>query len=96
MQIYGTRGRIEIEIPFTPPAARGARIFVADGSESGGSGIEAMGFPLCNQYTIQGDLFSQAIRENTEQAIPLEDSLKNMAVIDAVLRSTQSGQWEVP
>jgi predicted dehydrogenase len=55
-----------------------------------------MEFPSCNQYTIQGDLFSRSIREKTDQPIPLEDAVKNMAVIDAVFRSAESGQWEVP
>jgi predicted dehydrogenase len=95
MQIFGTRGRIDVEIPFTP-ATRGARISIDDGSDILRGGVELMEFPPCNQYMIQGDLFSQAIRENIEQAIPLEDSVKNMAVIDAVLRSAQSGRWETP
>ena len=96
VQILGTRGRIELEIPFNAPANRPARIFIDDGSDLTGGGIEMKEFPICNQYTIQGDLFSRAIRENREQAIPLEDSVKNMAAIDAVFRSAQSGKWENP
>jgi predicted dehydrogenase len=95
MQFFGTRGRIDVEIPFTP-ATSGARVFIDDGFGSHAGGIKVLDFPPCNQYTIQGDLLSRAIRENTEQAIPLEDSVKNMAVIDAVLRSAQSGRWETP
>jgi predicted dehydrogenase len=96
VQIFGTRGRIELEIPFNAPTNRPARIFIDDGSDLTGGGIETREFQICNQYTIQGDLFSRAIRENTEQAIPLEDSVKNMAVIDAVFRSARSRQWETP
>jgi predicted dehydrogenase len=96
VQIFGTRGRIEIEIPFNAPPNRPARILIDDGSDLLGGGIEVKEFSVCNQYTIQGDLFSQAIREDTEQAIPLEDSVRNMAAIDAVFRSAQSGQWETP
>jgi len=40
-------------------------------------------------------LFSRAILENSEQAISLEDSFKNMAVIDAVFRAAESGKWEI-
>jgi predicted dehydrogenase len=50
----------------------------------------------CNQYTIQGDAFSRAIREDGEVPVPLEDAIKNMAVIDAVFRSGVTGQWEKP
>jgi predicted dehydrogenase len=94
MQIFGTRGRIEVEIPFNAPANRSARIFIDDGTDILGGGITIKEFPACNQYRIQGDLFSRAIRENTKQAIPLEDSVKNMRVIDAVFRSAQTRQWE--
>src|SRR5438445_805962 len=50
----------------------------------------------CDQYTIQGDVFSRAIRENTEVPVPLEDALGNMRVIDAIFRSAKSGKWEIP
>ena len=96
MQICGTRGRIEIEIPFNAPADRPTRIFVDDGADLFGSAIETREFPICNQYTIQADLFSQAILQNIEQPIPLEDAVHNMAAIDAIFRSTQSGGWEIP
>ena len=96
MQICGTRGRIEIEIPFNAPADRPTRIFVDDGSDLFGTAIETREFPICNQYTIQADLFSQAILQNIEQPIPLEDAVHNMAAIDAIFRSSQSGVWETP
>ena len=57
---------------------------------------EVREFAPCDQYTIQGDLFSRALREGTAQPIPLEDALKNMATIDAVFRSAKSGRWEAP
>jgi predicted dehydrogenase len=53
-----------------------------------------MEFAPCDQYTIQGDLFSRAIREGGEVPVPLEDAIKNMAVIEAVFRSAKSGSWE--
>jgi predicted dehydrogenase len=52
--------------------------------------------PICNQYTIQGDLFSKAVRENSEVPNSPEDAICNMAVIDALFRSVESGKWEVP
>jgi predicted dehydrogenase len=94
MHFFGTRGRIEAKIPFNAPPDYHARIFIDDGSDFFGKGIEIKEFPACDQYTIQGDLFSKTIRENSEQPIPLEDAVKNMAVIDAVFRSASSGKWE--
>lgn len=94
MQFFGTTGRIEIEIPFNAPPDRPCRIFVDDGSDLFGGGIETREFPICDQYTIQGDLFSQAVRRQGAIEFPLEDSIRNMAVIEAIVRSADSGHWE--
>ena len=94
MQFLGTRGRIEIEIPFNSPIDRPTRIFIDDGSDVGGGGIKTEIIPACDQYTIQGDAFSKAIRENGEVPVPLEDAVANMAVIDAIFRSAETMRWE--
>jgi predicted dehydrogenase len=94
MQFLGTKGRIEIEIPFNAPPDREARIFIDDGKDVFGSGITIETLPICDQYTIQGDAFSRAIREGGEVPSPLEDAIKNMTVIEATFRSAQSGRWE--
>lgn len=96
MQIFGTKGRIEIEIPFNAPPDRPCRIFIDDGSDLFGGSIETQEFATVNQYTIQADLFSRAIRENTEVPVSLEDAINNMAVIEAIFRSAESGKWETP
>jgi predicted dehydrogenase len=94
MHFFGTQGRIEIEIPFNAPPDRPCRIFIDNGADLFGGGVETKEFGTCDQYTIQGDLFSRAIREGTEVPLPLEDSVKNMAVIEALFRSAASGGWE--
>jgi predicted dehydrogenase len=96
VELIGTVARVELEIPFNAPPDRPTRIFVDDSSALGGAKAETIEFPACDQYTIQGDLFSRAVREGTEQPIPLEDALGNMAVIDALFRSAESGRWEEP
>lgn len=97
MQFFGTEGRIEVELPFNPPTDKPSRIFIDDGRDlyAGGSQVTES-FALCNQFTIQADLFSAAIREDTEVPNPLEDSILNMAVIEALFRSAESGKWETP
>jgi predicted dehydrogenase len=96
MHFFGTQGRIEIEIPFNAPTDQPCRIFLDDGSSLSGKSIETIETPATDQYTIQGDLFSQAIREDTEVPVSLEDSVKNMATIEAIFRSAESGTWEKP
>ncbi|HET7291659.1 MAG TPA: Gfo/Idh/MocA family oxidoreductase [Vicinamibacteria bacterium] len=96
VQAAGTRGRIEVEIPFNAPNDRPCRVFLDDGRDVFGGGIEPVVFPTCDQYTIQGDVFSRAILEDAPVPVPLEDSLLNMRVIEAVFRSAESGGWERP
>jgi predicted dehydrogenase len=96
MQLLGTRGRIEIEIPFNAPNDRPCRILIDDGRDLFGGGVTVETFPTCDQYTIQGDVFSRAVREGTAAPVPLADAIKNMAIIEAVFRSAESGLWEAP
>lgn len=90
MIFTGTKGRIEVLIPFNAPNDRPTRILL----DLAGEKAATIEFPVCDQYEIQGTLFSRAIRENSEQPIPLEDAINNMTVIDAVFRSATTSQWE--
>ncbi len=96
IQVLGTKARIEVQVPVNTHPEQSCKVFIDDGSDLFGQGIEVLKFEPVDQYTIQGDLFSRAIREDTELPVSLEDSIKNMAVIDAIFRSAASGQWEVP
>jgi predicted dehydrogenase len=96
MRFFGTKGFVEPEIPFNAPGGAVTRITIDDGRDLNGGGATVEEFPACDQYTLQGDRFSQAIREGTPIAVPLEDALRNMAVIDAIFRSAETGKWERP
>jgi predicted dehydrogenase len=88
VQVIGDRGRIELEIPFNAPPDRPTRIFVHTAA-----GLRSEEFPVCDQYAIQGDLFSKAVRGHGEVPTPLEDSIRNMAVLDAIFQSEREGGW---
>jgi len=94
MQFFGTQGRIEVPIPFNAPAQEPTRIFLNDISDMAGLKTETIEIPACNQYTVQGDRFSRAIRENTPQPVPLEDAVKNLRVIDAIFQSAREQTWQ--
>jgi predicted dehydrogenase len=96
IQILGATGRVEVEVPFNAPREQPCRIFVDDGADVTGGSARVESFPVCDQYTLQGDDFSRAIRESGEVPTPLEDSLANTAVIEAIFRSAESGLWERP
>lgn len=84
IHFFGTKGRVEIEIPFNAPPDRPTRIFID------GEGEE---FAVCDQYGVQADAFSRAVRGEGEVPVPLESARRNMAVIDAIVAAAKCGQW---
>jgi predicted dehydrogenase len=94
MQFFGTRGRIDVEIPFNAPADRPARLWLDDGSRLTGESGRWVELPACDSYGVAAEVFARALLDGHEPAIALEDSVANMRVIDAVFRSAASGRWE--
>ena len=88
VNILGTTGRVEIEIPFNAPIDRPCRMW-----HQTTDGVEEISIPICNQYGIQGDLFSQAILNDTEVPTPISDAVNNMRVIEAVRASGKQHAW---
>jgi len=93
VHFVGTKGRIEIEIPFNAPPDRPTRLWVDETGELFGSGIRTEEFPTADQYTMQGDAFSKAILEGGQVPVPLEAGIANMRVIEAIFRSAEAGGW---
>ena len=96
VHFLGTRGRIEIEIPFNAPPDRPTRIFIDSTGDLSGNGITIETFPVADQYTVQGEAFAKAVWEDTAPPVPIEDSIGNMAVIDALFRSANLSAWVSP
>ena len=96
VQILGTKGRIEIEIPFNAPIDVPCRIVVDDGRDLAGGGREVITLPVVDQYTLQGDAVSRAILGEAPLATGIGDAVANMRVIDAFFRAARSGAWERP
>jgi len=88
VNVFGTEGRIEIEIPFNAPRERPCRMWHQRGAK-----LEEIVLDVVDQYTIQGDLFSQAVLDDKPVPTPLEDAVANMKVIEAVVRSSEVGRW---
>jgi len=88
VNIFGTEGRVEIEIPFNAPPDQPCKMWHQYGTE-----VDKVVLDVCNQYTIQGDLFSQAVLNDTDVPTPLEDAVANMKVIEALIHSAKSGTW---
>jgi len=91
--IAGAAGRVEVQIPFNAPIDRPTRIVIDSGVDLVGGGAKTEEFPICDQYTLQGDAFSRAVREGGKLEFPIEDAIANMRVVDACFRSAREGQW---
>jgi len=87
VEIFGTEGRIEMELPFNPPTDQPSRIWLYQEDQK-----KEIVFDTCDQYTIQGDLFSLAILNDTEVPTPLQDAVDNMVVIDRIFENAQQAE----
>lgn len=94
LHLYGTTGRIHVEIPFNPAPNRTSRVIVDDGRDLVGGGASLVEFPAVDQFALQCDRFADAVRGQAAAVIGLDDAVANMAVIDALFRSAESGRVE--
>ncbi len=94
VHMFGTQARLEVEIPFNAPPDRPCRLFVDEGRDVFGSGTEIIEIPTCDQYRIQAEEFARAVGANTPAPYPLEMSVKNMEILEAIVRSADTGRWE--
>jgi predicted dehydrogenase len=94
VQAVGTRGRIELQIPFNAPQGGAMRIAIDDGRALDGSGIVLESMPPADQYRLQVEAFSRRVRGLDAPVWGLEDAVAQLAVIDALWRAERSGRWE--
>jgi len=91
VNVFGTKGRIEIEIPFNAPPDKPCKMVFQNNEK-----IEEIEIKICDQYTIQGDLFSLAVLNNEKVPTPIEDAVENMKVLEAVIQSAEKEEWCMP
>lgn len=89
VNVVGLTGRIELEAPFNPAPNQSARLWLHTPQ-----GTRELTAAPCDQYTLQGDAFSQAIQEQTAVPVPIDDAWGTMRVIEALVRSGRTGSWE--
>ena len=89
----GSEGRLEVRIPFNAPIDRPTEIVIDSCVDLVGTGARVETFPTCDQYTLQGDAFSRAVRGEASLEYPIEDAIQNMRIIDACFRSAREGVW---
>jgi predicted dehydrogenase len=94
IQLCGDRGRIEIHVPVNAPQGAKTRISIDDCTSLEGTGVRTETLSESDQYMLQGEAFSRAVRGEIEFPYGVEDAIDNMHVIDALFRSERSGRWE--
>ncbi len=94
VHLCGTKGRIEIQIPVNAPQGAKTRLFIDDGSSLDGAGIRTETIPESDQYMLQGEIFSRAVRGDIVLPYGVDDAVRSMRVIDALFRSETSQRWE--
>ena len=62
------------------------------GADLSAAGARVEEFAVCDQYALQGDAFSRAVRGEAPLEFPIEDAIANMRVIDALFRSAERGR----
>lgn len=92
--VLGTRGRLEIPIPFNAPADQQTVLIFDDGRDLAGGGRQEIVIEPVDQYREQVDAFAEAVLSGTPLETGLEDAIANMKAIDALFRSATSGRWE--
>jgi len=93
-QLCGSKGRIEIQIPVNAPQGAKTKVFFDDGRALDGTRMETETLAESDQYMLQGEAFSRAVRGEIELPYGVSDAIQNMRIIDAMFRSDKSGAWE--
>lgn len=94
VDIYGTEGRLRIEIPFNIPFDRATRILVTAGGEPPTEpATVALEFDPANEYTLQAEAFAAAILDGDPLPDVGHDAVHNIRAIERVFAATGPSGW---
>ena len=83
VDIYGTAGRIRLEIPFNIPPDRPTRVFVSAGGEPPvAPATETLTFEPADPYTVEAEAFATAVLSGRPIPVPPADAIANLRVIE--------------
>ncbi len=103
VHVFGTKGHLEVEIPFNAPYDRPCKVYVDEGfvgatdftvKHSSDDRREVLTTVAANHYTRQWQDFSEAIRTGKPIKNDMQSAVANMRVIDAIFRAAESQRWE--
>ena len=86
VHLVGTAGRILIEVPFNIPPAFRPRILVFSGGDAPvAPGVEVHEVDAGDQYGLQADAFSRAVRDGGPVPTDPHDAVSNLEVMERIL-----------
>lgn len=94
VQVIGSEGRLEIEIPFNAPQGEATRVFLDNGGNLRGESVQIQEIAAADQYAEQADAFAAVVLDKVPLPYGIADAVQNMRIIDALFRSEKSGAWE--
>ena len=91
VHVYGTDGRIEIEIPFNIPPDRPTRIFVTQGGDPPvAPATETLEFAPADPYACEADAFAAAVLDGGPAPVGPEDAVANLRVIERLFAAARA------
>lgn len=93
LEILGTKGRVEIVIPFNAPQGEATALIVDQGLSFDGCLARREIIPPCDQYTLQAEMFARAVRGGAPLPYGIDDAIASMRVLDAIFESERTGAW---
>ena len=96
VNIFGTKARLEVEIPFNAPQGAALRLWQDDGKKLGDASAKVVKIEKADQYQLEGEFFSRVVRGEEKNHYGVEDAIQQARILDAVFRSAKSGKWEKP
>jgi predicted dehydrogenase len=93
VELLGTKGRVEILIPFNAPPDQRTAILVDFGEPFDGSLARREIIRAVDQYTEEAENFALAVLGEKQLGWGVEDSIKQMKVLDAIFASEKTGGW---
>lgn len=96
VNIFGDKGRLEVEIPFNAPQGGAMKLYLDDGKKLGDASAKIVKIEKADQYQLEGEYFSRVVRGEEKLAYGIDDAIQQARILDAVFRSAKSGKWEKP
>ena len=91
VDIYGTQGRIAIDIPFNIPPDRPTRVSVVAGGDPPVSPrTEVLEFPAMDPYSAEAAAFAEAVLAGRPVPTPPDDAVANLEVIEGLFAAADS------